>query len=207
VPSQKLSGGYINEVSHADLTQAASALMNAPIYLDDTAGLEALELRSRARRLYRQHKIELIIIDYLQMMNYTQYAREGRQRETAAISGALKGMAKELGVPVLVLSQLSRAPETRDKLAVPKLSDLRDSGSIEQDADVVLLLRRPCKYPNDEMAHDLKLAVLDVAKNRNGPTGEIHLNFEQDFMRFENRAEGVDHIPPEEMEPAEDFEI
>jgi replicative DNA helicase len=167
--------------------------MKAPIYLDDTAGLEALELRSRARRLHRQHNIEMIIIDYLQMMNYTQYAREGRQRETAAISSALKATAKELNVPVLVLSQLSRAPETRDKLAIPKLSDLRDSGSIEQDADVVLLLRRPCKYPNDELAHDRKLAVLSVAKNRNGPTGEVHLNFEEEYMRFENRAEGVDH--------------
>lgn len=192
VPSHKLTGGYINQVSHANLTQAASALMNAPIYLDDTGALEALELRSRARRLKRSHNIEMVVIDYLQMLNFSKYAREGRQRETAGISGAMKAMAKELGVPVLVLSQLSRAPETRDKFAVPKLSDLRDSGSIEQDADVVCLLRRPCKYPGDENEHDKKLAILDVAKNRNGPTGWVRLNFEDQFTRFENRTEGVD---------------
>ena len=106
---------------------------------------------------------------------------------------SLKAMAKELDVPVLVLSQLSRAPETRDKTsAIPKLSDLRDSGSIEQDADVVCLLRRPCKYPNDKDAADERLAIVDVAKHRNGPTDEVKMNFEADYTRFEDRAYGVD---------------
>jgi len=206
VPSHKLTGGYISGVKHGQLAQAADALMKSPILLDDTAGLEALELRSRARRMWRKHKIQLIIVDYLQMLNYSQYAREGRQRETAAMSGAMKAMAKELGVPVLILSQLSRAPETRDRLAVPKLSDLRDSGSIEQDADVVCLLRRPCKYPGDENEHDKSLAVLDVAKNRNGPTGLVRLNFSEEFTRFDSRAEGVDHEP--DFEPDDEgFEI
>ena len=97
-------------------------------------------------------------------------------------------MAKELKVPVLVLSQLSRAPETREKNAVPKLSDLRDSGAIEQDADVVMLLRRPCKYKSDSEAGDQRLAIVDIAKHRNGPTGEVRLNFEESFTRFEYRA-------------------
>ncbi len=193
VPSHKLTGGYIGDVNHAHLVQAADALMKAKIYIDDTPGLEALELRSRARRLKRRYDIQLIVIDYLQMLNYAKFAREGRQRETAAISGALKAMAKELKVPVLVLSQLSRAPETRDKLAIPKLSDLRDSGSIEQDADVVCLLRRPSKYPDDKEREDSTLAVINVAKHRNGPTHDnIRLNFIEEFTRFENRIEGVD---------------
>ena len=103
-------------------------------------------------------------------------------------------MAKELSVPILVLSQLSRAPEQRDKTGRPKLSDLRDSGAIEQDADVVCMLRRPCKYPDDEEHDDETLAIVDVAKQRNGPTGEVSLNFEEDFTRFRDRERGVDGV-------------
>ena len=113
-------------------------------------------------------------------------------KHPAAISQALKGMAKELKVPVLVLSQLSRAPETREKTAVPKLSDLRDSGAIEQDADVVMLLRRPCMYKDDKEHDDLRLAILDIAKHRNGPTGEVRLDFDGRFTRFDSRKEGLD---------------
>jgi replicative DNA helicase len=195
VSSHKLSKGFITQVNHGHLIQAADALMKGEIYIDDTAGLTAVELRARARRMKKRFGIELIVVDYLQLLNYPQYAREGRQRETAAISGALKGMAKELKIPVIVLSQLSRAPETRDtKSAVPKLSDLRDSGSIEQDADVVALLRRPCRYPQDPDAADTTLSILDIAKHRNGPTGEVRLHFEEEFTRFGDRAlPGVDH--------------
>ncbi len=194
VSSHKLSTGYVSQVNHGHLMQAADALIKAPIYIDDSAGLSAVELRARARRLKKRFDIELIVVDYLQLLHYPQYAAEGRQRETAAISGALKAMAKELRIPVIVLSQLSRAPETRDKRAVPKLSDLRDSGSIEQDADVVGLLRRPCKYPDDPDYNDLCLAIFDIAKHRNGPTGEVKLHFEEEFTRFESRARaGVDH--------------
>jgi replicative DNA helicase len=203
VPSHKLQKGYIGDVNHGDLTQAASALMKAPIYMDDTAGLEVLELRSRARRFKRKYDIQFIVIDYLQLMNYSLYAREGRQRETAAISSAVKGMAKELEVPVLVLSQLSRAPETRDRHAVPKLSDLRDSGAIEQDADVVMLLRRPSRIKGDEFEHDRTLAIVDVAKNRNGPVGAVELNFFEDYTRFDNRQSGVDRPASDAPEPAE----
>ena len=188
VPSHKLSRGYIGEINHAELVKAADALMKSPMYLDDTAGLDAIELWSRARRMKRKYDIQLIVIDYLQMLNYPQFAKEGRQRETAAISGLLKAMAKDLRVPVLVLSQLSRAPETRGSLAIPKLSDLRDSGSIEQDADVVLMLRRPCKYPEDERSDDQSLAIVEVAKNRNGPTGSMDLNFSDEYTRFDNRV-------------------
>ena len=192
VPAQNLSTGNVGAEEHGLLVGAMDVLAKAPIYVDDTAGLEALDLRARARRLKRKYGVEFIVVDYLQLMNFSKFAAEGRQRETAAISQALKGMAKELKVPVLVLSQLSRAPETREKTAVPKLSDLRDSGAIEQDADVVMLLRRPCKYPADKDSGDERLAILDIAKHRNGPTGEVKLDFEDRFTRFSNRLGGAD---------------
>ncbi|MDD4871028.1 MAG: replicative DNA helicase [Kiritimatiellae bacterium] len=192
VSAFKLAGGYVASSAHGKLTQAASILTKAPIYLDDTGGLDILELRARARRMKKKQNIELIVIDYLQLLHSSEYARQGKQVETAHISGNLKAMAKELKLPVLVLSQLSRAPEQRDKLGKPKLSDLRDSGAIEQDADVVCMLRRPCKYPEDEEQNDLTLAVVDVAKHRNGPTGEVRLNFDEEFTRFRDREHGVD---------------
>jgi len=193
VSSFKLTGGYLPSAStHGKLMQAASVLSKAPILLDDTGGLDILELRARARRMWMRHKVELIIVDYLQLLHSKEYARQGRQIETAHISGNLKAMAKELNMPVLVVSQLSRAPEQRDKLGKPKLSDLRDSGAIEQDADVVCLLRRPCRYPEDEETGDELLAVVDVAKQRNGPIGEVRLNFEEEFTRFRDREVGVD---------------
>ena len=192
VSAQSLSSGLVGAAEHGKLIGAADILRNAPIYVDDTAGLEAPDLRARARRLKRKYGVEFIVVDYLQLMNYTKFAGENRQRETAAISQALKGMAKELKVPVLVLSQLSRAPETREKTAIPKLSDLRDSGAIEQDADVVMLLRRPCMYPADKEHEDQRLAILDIAKHRNGPTGEVRLDFDGRFTRFETRTDRAD---------------
>jgi len=190
VSAHKLSRGYVSKEQHGSLVQAADVLRKAPIFIDDSGGLEVLELRSRARRLKRKYDVELIIVDYLQLLHYPERAREGRQLETAAISSALKAMAKELNVPVLCLSQLSRAPEQRDKTSgVPRLSDLRDSGAIEQDADVVFLLRRPRMYADDPDHDDERLAVLDLAKQRNGPTGEIRLNFEADCTLFEDRVE------------------
>lgn len=192
VSSFKLSGGYVSATSdHGKLMQAASVLMKAPIFLDDTGGLDILELRARARRMKKKHNVELVIVDYLQLLHSREYIRQGRQVETAEISGNLKAMAKELKMPVLVVSQLSRAPEQRDKQGKPRLSDLRDSGAIEQDADVVCMLRRPCKY---EETDDKTLAVVDVVKQRNGPTGEVALNFDQDFTRFRDREHGVDGI-------------
>lgn len=175
---------------HGQLAEAASSLAKAPIYVDDAGGLDVMDMRARARRLKKRYKIELIIIDYLQLCNCREFAKQGRQIETSQISGQIKAMAKELNLPVIVLSQLSRAPEQRgDKTNRPKLSDLRDSGAIEQDADVALLLRRPCKAPGDPEFEDKRLAIVDVAKHRNGPTGEVRLDFEDMLTRFGDRAD------------------
>ena len=208
VPSQKLTGQYMSRENHGMLIAAADELTKAQIILDDTPGLNVLELRSRARRMKRKYGIGLLVIDYLQLLHYPQKA-ESRQIEIGEVSGAVKAMAKELRIPVMVLSQLSRAPETRDRLAVPKLSDLRDSGSIEQDADVVVLLRRPCRYPDDPHAEDKTLAVVDVAKHRNGPTrDDIHLNFLEEFTRFTDRREEETYasVPEERMVAGGGFE-
>jgi replicative DNA helicase len=184
---------------HMQLANAVDRLQKAKIFIDDTPGLEATELRSRARRMKSHHDIDLIIIDYLQLMNYTKFAKEGRQRETMAISGAIKAMAKELAVPVIVLSQLSRATEQRGGENIPKLSDLRDSGAIEQDADVVMLLYRPSYYKHGDDRNTDNLAIVDVAKFRHGSTGEVKMNFIREYTRFEDRAErDEDYIPADE---------
>ena len=191
VPAFQIDSGIGNpQKVTQQLTRAASELNKAPIYVDDTGGLDVMEMRARARRMKKKYNIELIVVDYLQLMNCRDAARQGRQLETAAVSSNLKAMAKELKVPVIVLSQLSRAPEQRgDKSAKPKLSDLRDSGAIEQDADVVLLLRRPCRNQGDPEFDDKTLAIVDVAKHRNGPTGEVRLNFNDSLTRFGDRAD------------------
>ena len=201
VPAFQIDSGIGNaQKINQELTRAASKLSKAPIYVDDTGGLDVMELRARARRMKKKYGIELIVVDYLQLVNCREVARQGRQLETAAVSANLKSMAKELKVPVLVLSQLSRAPEQRgDKSAKPKLSDLRDSGAIEQDADVVLLLRRPSRNPGDPEYDDRTLAIVDVAKHRNGPTGEVRLNFEDSLTRFGDRAD--EHRDDGRLEP------
>ncbi len=186
VSMQTVRSGQIRGV-HAQLLDAADRIRAAGLYLDDRAGRSVLELRAVARQLARRHRIGFVVVDYLQLLHYPGAGRDGRQQEVAQISGALKAMAKELKVPVLVLSQLSRAPEQRS--GTPRLSDLRDSGAIEQDADVVLLLRRPSRIPEDPEHDDDTLAVLDVAKNRNGPTGTIRLNFIDHLTLFQNRTE------------------
>ena len=174
------------------LMSAANALRDARIYIDDTGSLDVSDMRARARRMKRTHGIELIVIDYLQLCNCREYARQGRQLETSRISGQIKAMAKELNVPVIVLSQLSRGNEQRnDKDEVPKLSDLRDSGAIEQDADVVFLLRRPCRSKTAQWHDDELLAIVDVAKHRNGETGEVDLNFFKEGTRFGDRKPGT----------------
>lgn len=189
IPTHKIVSGFLTPANHGLLTQAADVLMKAPIFLDDTGALDIVELRARARRMKKKYDIQLFVIDYLQLLHCATSSRESRQTETSAISGSIKGMAKELNVPVLVLSQLNRAPEARE--GKPRLADLRDSGAIEQDADVVCLLRRPALYSEaDEgaSAKDRTLAILNIAKQRNGPTGEFNLVFLEDIMRFENYA-------------------
>ena len=173
-----------------NLFQATGDLRDAPIYVDDAAGLDIMDLRARARRQKKAHGIELIVIDYLQLCTCHEAARQAnRQIEVSMISQQIKAMAKELNIPVIVLSQLSRANEQRgDKSEKPKLSDLRDSGAIEQDADVVFLLRRPSRISSDKESDDKTLAIIDVAKNRNGETGEVRVNFFAEFTRFGDRA-------------------
>ena len=171
-----------------NLMQAVGELKGAPIYVDDTAGLDIMDLRARARRMKKQYKIGLIVIDYLQLCCCREGQKQGRQIEVSMISQQVKAMAKELKIPVIVLSQLSRANEQRgDKFEKPKLSDLRDSGAIEQDADVVFLLRRPSRNSQDPESGDEQLAIIDVAKNRNGEIGEVRVNFVREYTRFEDR--------------------
>jgi replicative DNA helicase len=185
----------LTKENHMRLTEAVDRLSKANIYIDDTPGLEAVELRSRARRMKSRYGIELIVIDYLQLMNYSKFAKDGRQRETMAISGAIKAMAKELDLPVIVLSQLSRATEGRGD-NIPKLSDLRDSGAIEQDADVVLLLYRPSYYKHGDDRNSDNLAIVDVAKFRHGETGDVPMSFIKEYTRFESRdPRADDHVP------------
>lgn len=196
LPMHRARGRKLTPDEHARLTAAVDRLSRAEIYIDDTPGLEAVEMRSRARRMKSRHDIGLIVIDYLQLMNFSKFAGDGRQRETMAISGAVKAMAKELKVPVIVLSQLSRAAEsTGDN--IPKLSHLRDSGAIEQDADMVWLLYRPSYYDKGDQRNADNLAVLDVAKYRHGATGDIKLSFIREYTRFEERAEPDDEFPGE----------
>ena len=187
-----------------NLVAAADTLRRAPIYVDDTAALDVMDLRARARRMKKQYGIELIVIDYLQLCSCREGARQGRQIEVSMISQQIKAMAKELKIPVIVLSQLSRANEQRgDKNEKPKLSDLRDSGAIEQDADVVFLLRRPSRTAGADGADDKMLAIVDIAKNRNGETGEVKMNFIREYVRFVDRPpEGsAENFQSSETEP------
>ena len=165
---------------------ASGKLAQAPLYIDDTPALSILDLRSRARRLKRERNIELLIVDYLQLMQGPKNS-ENRQNEISQITQSLKALAKELDIPVIALSQLSRAVEQRTKKE-PMLSDLRESGAIEQDADVVIFLYRPAVYDKEDQ--DLKgLAYLIVAKQRNGPTGRVTATFIDTYARFDNHQE------------------
>jgi replicative DNA helicase len=206
----KLREGALSEKDFARLHGAADQLSKARLYIDDTPGLTIRQLRGRARRLWEQHKIKLFVIDYLQLLHSSNSRRNdyNRQQEIAEISNGIKALAKELNVPILVLSQLNRELE-RDKNRKPRLSDLRESGAIEQDADLVALLYRadrenPRKAASmddedDETRHsDATPVNLLIAKQRNGPTGDVHLTFLRSFTRFESATLYTpDDIPPE----------
>jgi len=190
---QKVRDGFLGERDFPSLTAAASKLAEAKIFIDDSASLTILELRAKARRLKAQQDVQLIIVDYLQLLRSTsRRAQDNRQLEISEISAGLKGLAKELKIPVIVVAQLNRQPEARSG-GKPRLSDLRESGSIEQDADLVGLLVRPEIYEEDEEARAEKAgeAELIIAKQRNGPVGEISLTFLKEFTRFEDRARNV----------------
>src|SRR2546429_740911 len=190
---QKVRDGFLGERDFPSLTAAASKLAEAKIFIDDSASLSILELRAKARRLKAQQDVRLIIVDYLQLVRSTsRRAQDNRQLEISEISAGLKGLAKELKIPIVVVAQLNRQPEQRAG-GKPRLSDLRESGSIEQDADLVALLVRPELYEEDEEARVEKAgeAELIIAKQRNGPVGEIPLTFLKEFTRFETRARNV----------------
>jgi len=195
---QKVRDGFLGERDFPSLTAAASKLAEAKIFIDDSASLTILELRAKARRLKAQQDVRLIIVDYLQLLRSTsRRAQDNRQLEISEISAGLKGLAKELKIPIIVVAQLNRQPEQRTG-GKPRLSDLRESGSIEQDADLVGLLVRPEIYEEDDEARAEKAgeAELIIAKQRNGPVGEIPLTFRKEFTRFEN-SERKQSEPPE----------
>lgn len=186
------------------LKSAAKELQETPILCDDQGGLDVMELRARARHAHKRNPVDLIVIDYLQLLSYREFAQQGQQVMVAKISGEIKAMAKELNVPVIVLSQLSRNPEQRGGDEKPKNSDLRDSGAIEQDADVILLLRRPSFMSSRVPEHDDRLlAIVDVSKNRNGATGEVRLNFDGATTRFKDRIETNPDMMSGDMEPVQ----
>lgn len=182
VELQKARSGFLTQSDWPKLVTAAGKLAEAPIYIDDSAGLTSLELRAKARRLKARHNVELIIVDYMQLM--TGAARiENRQQEISEISRSLKTLTKELNLPLIAISQLSRAPEKRETYR-PRLSDLRESGAIEQDADVVMLLFREEYYNPKETNKGITEVI--VAKQRNGPVGSQNLLFLSEYTRFEN---------------------
>jgi replicative DNA helicase len=197
----KTRDGFLSEADFPKLTNAASKLAEAKIFIDDSAGLSILELRAKARRLKAQQDVQLIVVDYLQLLRSTsRRAQDNRQLEISEISAGLKGLAKELKIPIIVAAQLNRNPEIRtgSGKGVPRLADLRESGSIEQDADLVGLLVREEYYADsdEERAEMEGKAELIIAKQRNGPIGQVKLTFLKDFTRFQDRAE--DTAEPEE---------
>ena len=197
----KIRNGRLTKAEWDKLENNISILQNAPIYVDDTPGLSVFELRSKARKLVKDKKIQLIIIDYLQLMNANGTNFGSREQEVSIISRTLKGLAKELDIPVIALSQLSRAVEKRDSSnsnvdgKKPLLSDLRESGAIEQDADMVCFIHRPEYYKlyDDGNGKDLRgLGQIIVAKHRNGATDEIWLRFIGKYTRFQNENDAYD---------------
>jgi replicative DNA helicase len=193
VDSQAVRRGTLKDTDFTRLARAAGILQTAPVWIDDTPALTLLEMRSKARRLRAENEVQLIVVDYLQLMRSPEYS-ENRVQEISDISRSLKGLARELEIPVIALSQLSRASEQRGGERVPLLSDLRDSGAIEQDADLVLFIHRPEMYRDLREKAEQKGESLDgradviLAKHRNGPTGQVDLYFHKQFTRFDNRS-------------------
>ena len=181
IDAHKLRMGFLDDKQWSDLSYGLGSLSEAPIFIDDTPGLTVLEVRAKARRLKAQYDIQLVAVDYLQLMESSR--EENRQQEISVISRRLKSLARELEIPVIAVSQLNRSVESREGHR-PRMSDLRESGSIEQDADVIVLLHRDNYYDPDKD----NTAELIIAKQRNGPTGVVKLTFLSHFMRFESLA-------------------
>ena len=180
IDAHRLRTGLLNEADYARISPAMERLSDARVHIDDTAGIGVLEMRAKSRRLQAEHGLDLVIVDYIQLMQ-GRGRFENRTQELASISRALKGLAKELGVPVVALSQLSRAPESRADRR-PQLSDLRESGALEQDADVVMFIFREEMY--DEKPENEGVAEIIIGKQRNGPTGTVRLAFLKQQTRF-----------------------
>lgn len=200
VPGSKILNGQLTNDEWERFDSNIRKLQGAPIYIDDTPGLSIFELRTKARRLVREHDIQILMIDYLQLMNANGMRFNSRQEEVSTISRSLKGLAKELNIPVLALSQLSRAVEQREGVEGkrPQLSDLRESGAIEQDADMVLFVHRPEYYHilQDEKGNDLHgMAQIIIAKHRKGATGDVLLNFRSEYTRFANPEDAALSVP------------
>ncbi len=188
IDSQRLRTGFLEELDFARIAPAMNALSEAAIYIDDTPNISTMELRTKARRLQAESGLDLVIVDYLQLMQSSSTTKDAnRVQEVSEISRGLKALARELKVPVLALSQLSRQPEMRESKE-PRLSDLRESGSIEQDADLVMFLYREKDRSSDDQQAEGEVVKLKLSKHRNGPTGEIDLWFKKAQTRFVNYA-------------------
>ncbi|MFI3322242.1 MAG: replicative DNA helicase [Rikenellaceae bacterium] len=207
--SHKLKSGRLTTQEWSALQKSIVPLQNAPLFIDDTPGLSIFEFRSKARRLKAQHNIELIIIDYLQLMTGTAETRGNREQEVSTISRSLKAIAKELSIPIIALSQLNRSVETRGGNKRPQLSDLRESGAIEQDADIVAFIHRPDYYGMTHDDNGVPLAPgtteIIIAKHRSGPTDTINLKFRKEQARFTNIDDISDLDVASEMASGVDY--
>lgn len=194
--------GFMAESDFPKLTRAAGRYRKAPLHIDESSGLSIMQLRARARRMWQQHGIKLFVVDYLQLLHSTsKKARDNRNQEVADISKGIKELAKELKVPVIILSQLNRELDKEKRL--PRLADLRESGAIEQDSDFVGFLHKPKHDDDDERPHEDQDGIpvdLLIAKQRNGPTGPVHLTFVKPYTRFESAAKvSDDDVPHDEL--------
>ena len=192
IDHERIRTGKLDDEDWPRLTSAVSLLDNAPLFIDDTPALTVHQVRTRARRMLRQHGIGLIVVDYLQLM---RGEGQNRVQEVSQISAGLKALAKELRVPVVALAQLSRSPDSRTNQR-PVMSDLRDSGSIEQDADVIFFIYRDEVY-NEDSPHK-GIAEINIGKQRNGPTGTVHLTFRGQFTRFDNHTDPIPELAQRE---------
>jgi replicative DNA helicase len=186
VDSQRLRKGFLGETDWPKLTTAAGRLSEAPIYIDDTPAITAIEMKAKSRRLKAENGLGLIILDYLQLMRGNS-SRDSREQEISEISRSLKALAKELSVPVIALSQLNRKVEDRTSRR-PQMADLRESGAIEQDADLIAFIYRDEVYNRSDDNPEKGIAEIIIGKHRNGPTGTVKLAFQEKYTRFENLA-------------------
>lgn len=202
LPSNRIRNGKLHDYEWEQLEIKIKNFVDAPIFIDDTPAISIYELRAKCRRLKRQHNIELIIIDYLQLMTGTSDTRGSREQEVSTISRSLKAISKELEVPVIALSQLNRAVETRGGTKRPQLSDLRESGAIEQDADMVLFIHRPEYYgfyEDEDGNSNIGIAEIIIAKHRNGPIGDVKLKFQSESASFTELEDELKPITEDDL--------